>query len=146
MNKAFSPCLSGSVDQLLAGGFVHIGVWQAGQNGLMEFHGTNPVSCKPGIYAYAVGHEVLYVGSAQRGLDRRFRHYESSKNLRTASRIRAAVLERLSHGTDVDIYVIVPEEPLWLNGVLPVDPIAGLEEGLIRTFKPKWNRRGCGAE
>ncbi|MBS1066029.1 hypothetical protein JK164_08660 [Gluconobacter kondonii] len=44
------------------------------------------------------------------------------------------------------IYVIVPEDPLWLNGVLPVDPVAGLEEGLIRTFKPKWNRRGCGAE
>ncbi|NLI27173.1 MAG: GIY-YIG nuclease family protein [Acetobacter sp.] len=106
----------------------------------------NPVSCKPGIYAYAVGHEVLYVGSAQRGLDRRFRHYESSKNLRTTSRIREAVLERLSHGTDVDIYVIVPEEPLWLNDVLPVDPVAGLEEGLIWTFKPKWNRRGCGAE
>ncbi|MBF0891710.1 MULTISPECIES: GIY-YIG nuclease family protein [Gluconobacter] len=69
-----------------------------------------------------------------------------SLHLRTASRIREAVLERLSHSTDVDIYVIVPEDPLWLNGVLPVDPVAGLEEGLIRTFKPKWNRRGCGAE
>ena len=146
MNKAFSPCFSGSVDQLLDGGFVHIGVWQAGQNGLMKFQGINPVPSKPGVYAYAVGQEVLYIGSAQRGLDRRFRHYENSKNLRTASRIREAVLERLSHSTDVDIYVIVPEDPLWLNGVLPVDPVAGLEEGLIRTFKPKWNRRGCGAE
>ena len=145
MNKAFSPCLSGSVDQLLDGGFVHIGVWQAGQNGLMKFQGINPVPSKPGVYAYAVDQEVLYVGSAQRGLHKRLRHYESSKNLRTAIRIREAVLERLSHGTVVDVYVIVLEEPLTLHGGLPIDPVAGLEEGLIRDIKPTWNRRGSRA-
>ncbi|MBB2185604.1 MAG: GIY-YIG nuclease family protein [Gluconacetobacter liquefaciens] len=145
MNKAFSSCLSGSVDQLLAGGFVHIGVWQAGQSGLIAFLGIKPVPRRPGVYAYAVGHEVLYVGSAQRGLHRRFRHYENSKNLRTASRIREALLERLSHGTVVDVYVIVPEDHLTLNDILPVDPVAGLEEGLIRALKPKWNLRGSGA-
>ncbi|GBQ47224.1 hypothetical protein AA18890_2733 [Komagataeibacter europaeus LMG 18890] len=42
----------------------------------------------------------------------------------------------------VDVYVIMPEKDLKLNGVLPVDLVAGLEEGLIRAIKPKWNRRG----
>ena len=145
MTEAFSPCVSGSVGLLLAGGFVHIGVWQAGESGLIAFQGINPVPLKPGVYAYAVGHEVLYVGSAQRGLRRRLRHYESSKNLRTARRIREAVLERLSHGKGVDVYVIELEERLTLNDVLPVDPVSGLEEGLIRAIKPKWNRRGSRA-
>ncbi|MFT8690636.1 MULTISPECIES: GIY-YIG nuclease family protein [Acetobacter] len=144
MNQALSPCLSGRVDQLLTGGFVHIGVWLPGEGGLMAFQGINPVPNKPGVYAYAVGQEVLYVGSAQRGLRRRIRHYESSKNLRTASRIREEVLRTLSSGpgVDVDVYVIIPEKVFMLNGVLPVDPVAGLEEGLIRAIKPKWNRRG----
>lgn len=96
MNQALSPCLSGCVDQLLSGGFVHIGVWLPNEGGLMVFQGINPVPNKPGVYAYAVGQEVLYVGSAQCGLHRRIRHYENSKNLRTASRIREEVLRTLS--------------------------------------------------
>ncbi|MFT8930814.1 MAG: GIY-YIG nuclease family protein [Acetobacter syzygii] len=145
MNQALSSCLSGRVDQLLAGGFVHIGVWLPYEGGRMAFQGANPVPDEPGVYAYAVGQEVLYVGSAQRGLRRRIRHYASSKNLPTASRIREKVLETLSSVTSVDIYVIVLEKPLTLHGILPVDPVAGLEEGLIRAIKPKWNRRGRGA-
>lgn len=142
MTQAFPSCLLGSVNQLLAGGFVHIGAWQAGQAGSIAFQGINPVPRKPGVYAYVVGSEVLYVGSAQRGLHRRIRHYESSKNLQTASRIRQEVLEKLSGGSSVDVYVIVLENSLTLNDALPVDLVAGLEEGLIRTIKPKWNRRG----
>lgn len=145
MNKVFSSCVSGSVRKLLDGGFKHIGVWHACQNGLIEFHGIKPIPSNPGVYAYAVGDEVVYVGSAQSGLNKRFQHYKSSKKLRTASCIREAILERLSHGTRVDVYVIVPKESLTLNGVLPVDPVAGLEEGLIRDIKPTWNRRGSRA-
>ena len=145
MKHVFSSCSSGNIDHLLFGGFVHIGAWHAGPSGSITFQGSSPVPGEPGVYVYAIGDEVLYVGSAQRGLNRRLRHYENSKKLRTTIRIREAVLKELSQGTIVDIYVIVLEEPLTLHGGLPIDPVAGVEEGLIRDIKPKWNRRGSGA-
>ncbi|MDE7548992.1 hypothetical protein PY793_13530 [Acetobacter fabarum] len=51
MNQAWSSCLSGCVDHLLVGGFVHIGMWLPGESGLMTFQGINPVPCKPGVRA-----------------------------------------------------------------------------------------------
>jgi hypothetical protein len=33
-------------------------------------------------------------------------------------------------------------EPMSSWKELPVDPIAGLEEGLIRAWQPAWNLRG----
>ncbi|MFB9871247.1 GIY-YIG nuclease family protein, partial [Acetobacter farinalis] len=126
------------------GGFLRIGGWEAGQNGAIIFQGCGVVPREAGVYAYAVGHEVLYIGSAQRGVRRRLRHYESAKGLRTASRIRQALLQKLNHVPCVDIYVIVPEETLTLKGVLPIDPVSGLEDGLIRALQPTWNRCGRG--
>jgi hypothetical protein len=100
---------------LIAAGFMRAGVWRRDEvSGSVRFDGEAALPREPGVYAYAVAGEVRYVGSAQRGLRRRLRHYE-----------------------------IVPE-PLSLKSGLPVDAVAGLEEGLIRSLRPAWNRRGMG--
>ena len=62
--------------QLVAGGFVRSGVWPHDEtNGSIRVDGENRLPSEPGVYAYAVGGVVRYVGSAQRGLRRRLRHY-----------------------------------------------------------------------
>lgn len=129
--------------QLLEGGFVHAGTWEADGAGSIVFRGGERLPREAGVYAYVVADEVCYVGSAQRGLRTRLRHYEIAKTLRTAHRIRQEVLALLADDQRVDVYVIVPPA-LALNGVLPVDTVAGLEEGLIRSLRPRWNRRGMG--
>jgi hypothetical protein len=50
----------------------------------------------------------------------------------------------LSEGHEVEIFAFVtPRRPIDCDG-LPVDPLLGIEAGLIMTLKPTWNRRGAG--
>lgn len=94
----------------------------------------------PGVYAYAVDGVVMYVGSAQRGLHGRLRRYEISRTLRTSARIRTEVLKSLANGCEVEVYLL-PEPPAISWNGLPVNLIAGIEEGLIQALKPAWNIR-----
>lgn len=133
-------------NQLLVGGFQRAGVWRRDEaSGSIRFEGDNPLPRKAGVYAYVVGHDVRYVGSAQRGLRSRLRHYEIAKTKRTASRIRSEILELFGDGHEVEVFVFVPP-PMLLNGTLPIDTVAGLEEGLIRSMRPIWNLRGLGGQ
>lgn len=141
-NPRLSPIVT-LAGQLLEGGFIHVGAWEEDGTGSIVFKGDEPLPRDAGVYAYVVADEVCYVGSAQRGLRTRLRHYEIAKTLRTAHRIRQEVLALLAAGQRVHVYVIVPP-PLVLNDILPVDTVAGLEEGLIRSLRPRWNRRGMG--
>jgi hypothetical protein len=50
----------------------------------------------------------------------------------------------LAEGHEVEVFTIVPPR-ITLHG-LPIDVVAGLEEGLIRSWRPIWNRRGMGGE
>lgn len=94
----------------------------------------------PGVYAYAVDGVVMYVGSAQRGLHGRLRHYEISRRMRTSARVRTEILKCLVHGDSVEVYLL-PEPPAISWNGIPVNLIAGLEEGLIQALKPAWNIR-----
>lgn len=130
--------------QLEAGGFQRAGAWHRDEaTGSIRFEGAEALPREPGVYAYAVGGIVHYVGSAQRGLRRRLRHYEIAKTLRTVHRVRQEILVLLVGGEAVEVFTIVPP-PLTLEGGLPVDTVAGLEEALIRTWRPRWNRRSTG--
>lgn len=132
-------------DQLIEGRFLRAGVWHRDEaSGPIRFVGEKPLPREAGVYAYAVGGVVHYVGSAQRGLRNRLRHYEIAKTLRTAHRIRHEVLAMLAAGKEVEVFIIVPP-PETTNG-LPVDMVLGLEEGLIRSWRPVWNRRGMGRQ
>jgi hypothetical protein len=130
-------------EQLVEGGFVRAGAWHLDQeSGAIRFVGDEQLPRQAGVYAYAVGGVVHYVGSAQRGLRNRLRHYEIAKTLRTAHRIRQEILALLAAGQEVEVFTIVPP-PVIVKG-LPVDMVLGLEEGLIRSWRPVWNRRGIG--
>ncbi|TXM90296.1 hypothetical protein FV223_18995 [Methylobacterium sp. WL116] len=57
-------------------------------------------------------------------------------------RVRQAIEAELRAGRTVDVFTIVPEAINYRG--LPIDPVVGLEEGLIRFVKPEWNLRGLG--
>ena len=138
MSEASQPSLTTA--KLEAGGFRRAGTWHRDEvSGSIRFEGSEALPRQPGVYAYAVGGVVHYVGSAQHGIHGRLRHYEIAKTMRTAYRVRQEILALLVVGQEVEVFVIVPE-PMTLHG-LPVDTVAGLEEGLIRFWRPFWNRR-----
>ena len=132
-----------TTEQLLAGGFIRAGAWHRhATSGSIEFRGDDLLPPSPGVYAYAIKGVVHYVGSAQRGLRGRLRRYEITKTMRTSVRVRKEILKFLIKGGEVEVFTIVPPSET-IRG-LPVDMVAGLEEGLIKAWRPEWNRRGKG--
>jgi hypothetical protein len=129
-----------SLDTLTTAGFERFGEWQHGAE-----HGPHgvgwgfPCPAIPGVYAFVVDGAVMYVGSAQRGLRTRLRQYTGSTTLKTAARIRAEIIAALSAGCTVEVYSLTPPQIEWHG--LPVDLVAGIEEGLIRKLRPAWNQR-----
>ena len=127
---------------LIAGGFVSIGRWRV-ENGEAVFAGEAPK--ERGVYAFIFNGEVVYVGCAQDGLSSRMRSYRRNQ-LRQESRrpVHAAVAEAIWNAREIEVLAIRGPDDISWNG-MPIDVIAGLEEGLIRRLSPIWNRRGVDA-
>lgn len=126
---------------LIAGGFVRTGDWRLkSDSSRAVFYGDAPKEA--GVYAYLVDGVIFYVGSAQIGIRLRLRRYVLADNKRTSMRVRQAIEAELRAGRTVDVFTIVPESINYRG--LPIDPVVGLEEGLIRFVKPEWNFRGLG--
>jgi hypothetical protein len=126
------------VADLTQAGFVRVGKWRLTESGdgLVLDGRAERIA---GVYVYTVDGEVRYVGSAQRGLHRRLQRYITSKMMRTSARIRGKIIECLKKECLVEVFTLSPPAFDW--GGLPVDLVAGLEEGLIRSMKDLWNIR-----
>ena len=140
--------------RLISGGFKLSGQWKIDTTSRARFDGE--ATQEPGVYVFTVNGKVHYVGSAQTGLAKRLRdydngaqrkgRYEDPKNREKSKHVvpmARRIIEELKAGSTVTVLTIVPR-PMRRKG-LPIDPIAGLEQGLIRELDPSWNRRGRGA-
>jgi hypothetical protein len=127
-----------SLQILLDARFERVGAWRIGGTAAsMELDGN--AGREAGVYAFVVDGVIHYIGSAQRGLHGRFRRYVTSRTLRTSTRIRSNIIACLREGKAVEVYALQPQAVEWRS--LPVDLVTGLEEGLIRSVRPAWNRR-----
>jgi hypothetical protein len=128
---------------LLDAGFRILGEWMALADGEFELSAKAPPEA--GVYAFVVDGWVNYVGLTQSGLRARLGHYrQGHEGQRTSARVKALIAAALSEGKKVRVLIATPTEPLNWNG-LPINLAAGLEAGLIRMIRPKWNKLGAGA-
>jgi hypothetical protein len=127
-------------DRLVSGGFVRCGSFQLAGNE-PTFVGKAPT--QPGVYAFTVRSEVVYIGAAQDGVQNRMASYIRHQARRSLSRpIHKLMTQAIQDVGQVEVLAIIPEPIRWHD--MPVDTIAGLEAGLIRELRPQWNRRGLG--
>lgn len=123
---------------LIAGGFSRAAQWTV-QEDELALDGSLPKLT--GVYAMVQDGAAIYVGVAANSLDHRFRFYVRPGSTQTTSRrVKAALLDQLTAGNVVEIFVACPPTLQW-NG-LPVNGAAGLEVGLISTYALPWNKRG----
>lgn len=95
----------------------------------------------PGVYAYAWGGQVQYIGVATRSLARRLYGYcRPGPTQRTDQRMNAFLLERLRGGEKIEIYFATPPDLSW-NG-FKMSGAVGLEAGLISEFHLPQNIMG----
>lgn len=94
-----------------------------------------------GVYAFAVNSRIVYVGLTRTGLRTRLGHYVyGHPKQRTSARIKGLILTALNEGDNVSVLIARIPQLEW-NG-LPVDGASGLETGLIKAARPRWNMQG----
>lgn len=126
---------------LLQGGFAVIATWQAHEDEALTANGEIPRH--PGVYAFVIAGQVMYVGVATNSLNQRLYAYtRPGPTQRTNIRLQALILQHLAAGDQVEILVAMPPDTEW-NG-LPVSGSVGLELGLIKRFNLPWNSRSAG--
>jgi hypothetical protein len=137
--RAEKPALS--TDILLKGGFTLAARWQLAPDGRPQLDEMLPEDI--GVYAFAFGGRVLYVGVATMGLRKRIYFYSKpGRSQRTSQRIHELIKRDLSSGREIEVYIALPPDSSW-NG-LPIHGSAGLELGLIRKYALAWNMRSAG--
>ena len=128
-----------TVETLCASGFEHAATWIVSSDQLAL---DKPLSNVAGVYAFAIGDAVQYIGVATKGFARRaYSYVRPGPSQQTSIRLNSKIVELAAAGTVVDVYVASPENGEWNS--LPVDMSAGLELGLIRHFDLPWNIRGA---
>jgi len=128
-------------DELIKSGFEPLGRWVVSDAGDLCI--DRPVPSAVGVYAFAKGGVVLYVGVATMGLAKRLYFYRRpGATQRTSRRINGILKDELKAVPFIDILVAMPPDPEW-NG-LPMHGSAGLELGLIKKYALPWNKRSAG--
>ncbi len=123
-------------------GFRRVGRWVLGVRGpecrLEDHSGTSNV-----LYAFVSGRDVLYVGKTTMSLGRRMYGYQNpgpSQRTNIANHKNLKVL--LESGQTVHVLVLVDELGLTHAG-FDISLAAGLEDSVIHSLKPPWNKSGC---
>lgn len=127
------------ISDLIGKGFEHLGEWKIdGDDGII-LSATAP--SKPGVYAFALDGNVVYVGVSARNLRQRLYHYSKpGPRQRTSIRIKALILDHLKRAQTVSVSIIHPERVVWNEVDLPMD--TAVEAGLIKMLRPQWNKMG----
>lgn len=92
------------------------------------------------LYAFIVLDEVKYIGKSSQSLSDRLKGYiNPGKTQHTNIRNNAKIKEILSTQNNVSIYVFTAGSQNYKGFNLSL--AAGLEDSIIETIKPKWNKR-----
>lgn len=92
------------------------------------------------LYAFVAGSTVKYVGKTTQSLQRRmFGYQKPNVDQRTNWRNRIAIVELLKRVQQVDILALA-DTGLLHYGSFHLNLAAGLEDSIIQTLKPEWNR------
>lgn len=123
-------------------GFRRVGEWKRSPSGIeCLLHDCSDAGNI--LYCFVCRDNVLYVGKTVQVLKKRMYGYQNpgstqSTNFQGNREIRAL----LTNGNQVDIYAL-PDNGLLHFGVFHINLAAGLEDSLIKTLKPSWNKTGA---
>ena len=94
------------------------------------------LTARPGaLYALCSGDKVLHIGRSATTLSKRFAALGDAAN----ASLHQAIRKILATGKEVRILVLT-DHPTISWGPFAIDLAAGLEESLIKAFRPPWNQ------
>ena len=127
--------------RLLHIGFQFSGRWLRSKSGIecrIEENGDK----KNILYSFISEEEILYVGKTTRTLKKRMYGYQNPGPTQTTNtKGNQNIMNLLDSGREVEIYAL-PDNGLLHFGVFHVNLAAGLEDSIISTVNPVWNKTG----
>jgi len=132
---------SKKMNRLINIGFRKIGSWARSQDGI-EFSLSKPADTRNILQSFVSEGIVLYVGKTTQTLGKRIYGYHNpgptqSTNIKGNKRIKSL----LADGKEVDIYAL-PDNGLLYFGAFHINLAAGLEDSIVKTLNPIWNKTG----
>lgn len=136
MNEVLSP-----LERLKIIGFQQVGSWWLdGETPRCDI--TAHATAKNILYAFVVDGKVMYIGKSVRMLRKRLYNYQNpSPRQSTSIRIHREIYRMLRGDRSVIVYAL-PDNGLLYYGGFHVNLAAGLEDSLIATLRPIWNKGG----
>ncbi len=130
--------MSRSLDALVSIGFRRAGCWSE-TGGVLSCNLEVMAEVTRVLYAFVSCDEVLYIGRSMTALKRRMYGYESPKaGQPTNLRNNAGIVALLRAGSSVEILALIDDARLQYAR-FDLSLAAGLEDSLIRHFRPPWN-------
>lgn len=129
------------MDRLVKMGFKRLGTWKLNGN-ILNYELESGSELKNVLYAFISEGSVLYIGKTVQPLKKRMYGYQNpgptqSTNIKANGFIRALC----SSEKEVEIHAL-PDNGLLYYGGFHVNLAAGLEDSLVSTLKPIWNKMG----
>ncbi len=129
-----------ALQQITDIGFEKAGSWQIQQNNLdytlEKYSKTHNI-----LYAFVADNKIKYIGKTTGTFKRRMNQYKNPGSTQSTNQhSHDHILKLLAQNIAVDIYIFVDKKPLKHEG-FDINLAAGLEDSLIATLSPPWNRR-----
>lgn len=125
-------------------GFIHVGKWHLYDHSKAGVRfSLNSLQRERVIYAFVLDHNIMYLGicdSSSTTLTDRMNRYQNMVGGGTNERIIGLIRTALAEGANAHIYALRPGS-IPAYGGIDIDCVKGMENPLIRRFKPPWNKR-----
>ena len=129
------------MDSLIDIGFRKVGRWLLSQAGIV-FSLSDCADARNILYCFVCDGIVLYVGKTIQPLKNRMYGYQNPGPTQSTNiKGNRNISDLLAEGKQVTIYSL-PDNSLLHFGVFHINLAAGLEDSIVKTLKPIWNKTG----
>jgi hypothetical protein len=122
-------------------GFRHVGKWETNGEKLL-FNLEACADMKNVLYAFISNDTVMYIGKTTHTLKKRMYGYQNPGPTQSTNiKANGFIAGMLAAGKAVVIYAL-PDNGLLHYGGFHVNLAAGLEDSIVASLKPAWNKMG----
>lgn len=127
--------------RLLNIGFRKVGSWSQAQSGI-AYTLNDCADARNILYAFVSEQTTLYVGKTVQPLKKRMYGYQKPGPTQSTNiNGNRNISDLLADGKQVDIFAL-PDNGLLHFGVFHINLAAGLEDSIVKTLNPIWNKTG----
>jgi hypothetical protein len=129
------------IERLKNMGFRQVGEWTL-DSGKVQFTLDDVASSQNVLYAFISEDTVMYIGKTVQTLKQRMNGYKNPASTQSTNiKGNNFITETLTVNKPVSIFAL-PDNGLLYYGGFHVNLAAGLEDSLVSSLKPSWNKAG----